>query len=35
MIVDCFTKKRHHIPYTTNENGITTETTTQFLPENV
>ena len=31
MIVDCLTKKRHYIPCTTDENGITTEATTQLL----
>ena len=35
MVVDCLTKERHYISYTTNENGTTIEATAQLLLQNV
>ena len=35
MIVDCLTKERHYIRCTTDENGTTTEATTQLLLQNI
>ena len=35
MVVDHLTKERHYIPYTTDENGTTTEATAQLLLQNV
>ena len=35
MVVDRLTKERHYIPCTTDENGTTTEATTQVLLQNV
>ena len=35
MVVDCLIKEKHYIPYTTNENGIITEVTTQLLLQNI
>ncbi len=35
MVVDCLTKERHYILYTTDENGTTTEATAQLLLQNV
>ena len=34
-MVDCLTKEKHYIPCTTDENGTTTEATTQLLLQNV
>ena len=35
MVVNCLTKKKHYIPYIIDKKGITIETITQFLLQNI